>query len=78
MPEHLEDLHTRKCFSNAKLNQNSSSVLARNHKKIIFHSCQDSKTTATSKHTHNRTFVLHKALEEMPQGIMNRPLIWLS
>lgn len=78
MPEHLEVLHTRKCFSNAKPNQNSWSVLARNHKKIIFHSCQDSKTTAAPKHNHNRTFVLNEALEEMPQGITNRPLIWLS
>lgn len=78
MPEHPEDLHIRKCFANAKPNQNSWSVLARNHKKIIFHSCQDSKTTAAPKHTHNRTFVPHEALEEMPQGITNRPLIWLS
>lgn len=78
MPEHLQVLHTRKCFSNVKPNQNSWSILARNHKKIIFHSCQNSKTTAAPKHTHNRTFVPHEALEEMPQGITNRPLIWLS
>lgn len=77
MLEHLEESHTRKCFSNAKPNQSSLSILARNHKKIIFHSCQDSKTTATPKHPHNRTFVLCEALEEMPQGIMSRPLIWL-
>jgi len=78
MPEYLEGSHSRKCFSNAKPNQSSLSISARNHKKIIFHSCQDSKTAATPKHPHNRTIVPRQALEEMPQGITSRPLIWLS